>query len=90
MTDDETLGDIVGDLERDLAEAVQATKPHRVKDLIDNLTDADCEVVKQWTDASYDRRLEPRKAQQRQNDEYRKTLSSMTRTEFEKEMSKFR
>ena len=75
----------VDDLTRILAEHAQEPK---VKGIIDRLPDTDVEVLKQWTDATYAKRLEPRQAAARQNQEYRERVSTMSNTDFELEKSK--
>ena len=77
----------VDDLTRILAEHAQEPK---VKGIISRLPDADIEVLKTWTDETYAKRLEPRQAAERQNQEYRQRVAGMSRTEFESELAKLK
>jgi acylphosphatase len=81
------MSDDNDDLAENLAPYAETPK---VKGIIDRLPDADVEVLKQWTDATYSKRLEPRQAAERQNQEYRQRVAGMSRTEFELELAKLK
>jgi hypothetical protein len=76
---------VVDDLEQILSNAAQEPP---VKGIIDRLNDNDVEVLKHWTDATYAKRLEPRQASERQNQEYRQRVSTMSNIDFEREKAK--
>lgn len=73
------------DLAENLAPYAQVPK---VKSIIDQLPDADVEILKQWTDATYSKRLEPRQAAERQNQEYRQKVAGMNSIDFQREKDK--
>jgi hypothetical protein len=76
---------VVDDLEQLLS--THAQEPP-VKGIIERLNDADVEALKQISDATYAKRLEPRQAAERHNKEYRDRVALMSRTEFEQEKAK--